>query len=92
MAANEASARDVAEWMVARLRRNDFLDQETAVSEIHAQFGGDFTYTNENGNPAIASKVLREFLKLSKADIVWVRSERMWRIRTPSDAPGRQQD
>jgi hypothetical protein len=82
----------VAEWMAAELEREEFLYQETAVYEIAARFGEEFTYENERGAPAISRKVLREFGKLTGDSVIWERREKMWRKRAADDMPGRQQD
>jgi hypothetical protein len=77
----QSTAKDVAEWMAAELERTRELDQETAVDRIARLFGKEFTYTNENGNPAIDRRVLKEFRKLSEDYVVWDQGERMWRKR-----------
>lgn len=85
------SAQDVAAWMASELRQNGALHQETAVGEIASRFGDEFTRINANGNTAIQKNVLDAFNKLTAADVVWIRSERMWRKREDYDTPGRQQ-
>jgi hypothetical protein len=86
------SAKQVAEYMLARLQKTKNLYQETVVYEIKKQFGKEFTYINDNGNLAIAKAVLAEFKKLSGDDVIWERGSRMWRLRKSYDKPGRQQD
>lgn len=86
-----ATPRDVAEWMLEELNREDVLYQEPVVSEIEAKFGEEFTYTNENGNPAIDRRVLKAFRAITGDDVVWVREDFMWRKRASHDEPGRQQ-
>jgi hypothetical protein len=66
--------------------------QDQVVEEIAERFGEEFTYENENGNPAIDKAVLKEFRKLSSEQVVWVRGERCWRLRERDDAAGRQQE
>lgn len=85
------TARDVAEAMWEEVQE-DWLYQEHAVQWIEEDFGPEFVYENENGNPAISRAVLREFRKLSETEVVWERGERAWRRRRDSDHPGRQQD
>ena len=48
----------IAKWMVEELAKERSLCQETAVFKIAAKFGGEFTYENENGNPAIRRDVV----------------------------------
>jgi hypothetical protein len=81
----------VAEWMLNELKRENCLYQEDAVHAIVEKFGGDFSYYNENGNPAIRRDVLKAFKKLSEELVVWERGERMWRMRESGDEPGRGQ-
>jgi hypothetical protein len=88
----EATARDVAQWMLADLKRQEYLYQNEVVYEIGKRFGARFTYTNENGNLAIDQNVLKEFRQLTADNVTWERGERMWRFRKESDDPGRAQD
>jgi hypothetical protein len=88
-AANTAST--VAEWMLAQIQREQWLYQETAVLDIMDKFGEEFVYYNEQGNPAIGKDVLKAFLKLTGASVVWQRSELAWRMREKGDEPGRMQ-
>ncbi len=87
-----ATAKDVAEWMMKEVSDGTFMYQEMIVHEITQKFGDEFTYFNENGNPAIDKKVLREFRKLSGDTVVWLKGERAWRMREKGDSKGRQQD
>jgi len=86
------SVEAVAGWMVTQLKEKNYLSQEEAVYEIGEEFGDAFTYDNESGNLAIGRDVLAAFRKLTVDDVVWDRSDRAWRWREPTDAPGRQQD
>jgi hypothetical protein len=88
---SELAAKQVAEWMLDELKRKGDLYQDSVVGEIAKKFGGQFTYTNDNGNEAIRKDVLFEFRKLSKDTAVWEREERYWRMRKPGDGPGREQ-
>jgi len=85
-----ATANDVAKWMVEQLKQQGMLYQEQIVYDIQAEFGEEFTYYNNNGNPAINKDVLDAFKKLTP-DVVWIRGERYWRTREPGDEPGRNQ-
>jgi hypothetical protein len=84
-----ASAREVAEWMVRELNRESYLHQEHACSEIRKRFGEEFTCLNANGGNAVVKKVLREFRKLYDLDVVWSRSEKMWRKGSRRDGAKR---
>jgi len=81
----------VAKWMLEELHRVKYLYQETVVYDISSKFGEQFTYINDNGNPAIDRKVLAAFRKLTGDSVIWERGERMWRFREKYDEPGRQQ-
>ena len=89
---SNATAQDVAEWMLEELKQLGALYQESVAQKIRAQFGDAYVYTNANGNWAIRKDVLSAFNKLSKDSVVWLREDRYWRLRQPDDKPGRQQD
>tara|TARA_R110001592_G_scaffold25555_3_gene96942 strand:+ start:3354 stop:3620 length:267 start_codon:yes stop_codon:yes gene_type:complete len=78
------STKEVAEFMKAELDRRTRLYQEMVVYDIIKQFGKEFTYTNQNGNPAIDKKVLAEFKKITP-DVVWERGDRCWRKKMPHE-------
>jgi hypothetical protein len=82
----------VAEWMYEELKRNGILYQEEAIYGIMENFGEEYTHLNENGNPAIDRKVLKEFRKLTDETVVWVRSEKCWRFREEGDENSRMQN
>lgn len=81
----------VARWMLDQVEREGELYQETAVYDLERQFGEDFVYENESGNPAIDKRVLKAFRKISEESVVWERGERRWRMREETDEPGRRQ-
>ena len=89
---SQQTAAQVAKWMLKELKRRGKLHDDTLVFEIAEQFGQRFTYENENGNSAIRKDVLAAFANLSKDSVVWQKEDHYWRMRTPSDKPGRQQD
>jgi hypothetical protein len=72
--------------MLNELKRLGKLHQDTAVAE---KFGSRFTYDNEDGNLTIRIDILDAFRELTKDTVVWVREDRYWRMRAPSDEPGR---
>lgn len=82
---------EVAAWMLEQLERTGELYQEDAVDQIARKFGPDSIYENENGNPAIAKPILAAFRKLTGDSVVWVSSDRYWKMRQPGDEPGRRQ-
>ena len=59
-----------------------YLFQEQIVRDIKEEFGEEFVYINENGNFAIAKKVLTAFGKLKKEyDIEWDNYDKSWRFK-----------
>lgn len=81
---------ELAQKMKERLEQIIHLSQDDAVWVLQTNNGHDYIYTNENGNPAIDKRVLKEFNKLTP-DVVWDRSQRYWRKRMPYDrGTGRQ--
>lgn len=83
---------DVAKWMAEYIDKEEYVEQETAALEISERFGDEFTYQNENGNLAIDPHVLAAFKELTAKNVVWVQSERAWRLRHEFDSDGRRQD
>ena len=82
----------IAQWMLTRLEASGPLYQADAAGQIEREFGEEFTYLNDNGNPAIDKRVLRAFRKISGDAIVWDRWDFCWRKREAGDAPGRKQE
>jgi hypothetical protein len=83
---------EVAQWMANKVRTKRELYQDDAVAQIEKRFGADHVYDNANGNLAISKVVLTAFRKLTEADVIWVKSERFWRLRERGDEPSRRQD
>ena len=84
--------KQVAAYMAQQLEKGTELYQEDVVYEIERKFGSEFVYINENGNPAIDRKVLKEFRKLTP-NAVWERGIRLWRKRESyDDRSSRMQD
>jgi hypothetical protein len=81
----------VADWMLARLKKETYLYQSVVVYDIQKKFGNNAVYLNENGNYAIHRKILKAFKDITSDSVVWERGERCWRFRNSSDEPGRQQ-
>ncbi len=81
------TAKDVAAWMLKQVETKDVLYQQDAAWHIRRYFGECFVGLNENSNPAISKKVLKEFGLISLKTVVWNRRELCWRLRQPSDPP-----
>ena len=84
------SVRDVAEWMLARVKDDGLLPRHLAAHEIRRDFGEDLVYLSKN-HLAITPDVVREFRKLSGDDVVWERGEGRWALRQTFHKPGRDQ-
>ena len=67
------------------------LYQDDVADRIVRDFGSEFIYFNDNGNPAIRKDVLKEFRHITGNNVVWCRGDQYWRFRTESDDPGRAQ-
>ncbi len=85
------SVRDVAEWMLARVKDDGFLPQYLAAAMIQRDFGEDFVLRIKSHGLSIAADVLKEFRKLSGDDVVWERGERRWAWRQKFHKAGRNQ-
>lgn len=70
---SKANAKDAAEWMLQMLDKRGSLPQDEAASSIKKNFGDEFVYENDSGNPAISKAVLTEFRKLTEGSVVWSR-------------------
>lgn len=81
-----ATPKEIAEWMLQEFEKSGMLYQSDAADGIIERFGEQHTYTNENGNPAIDSKILAEFRKLTTGKAVWSRGDQCWE-RPPKDHP-----
>ncbi len=82
---------EVAKWMKTRVESEGELSQQDAVFEIADLFGDSFIYINDNGNEAIDRDVLISFRKMTAENVVWLRSEKMWRLRGEWDEESRLQ-
>jgi len=93
-AAADVTPETIAPWMVRRLNedKQGRLYQSDAVAEIAKRFGEEYTYTNDNGNPAIDKRILRAFKKITGDTVVWERWDFCWRKRRDGDDPGRKQE
>jgi hypothetical protein len=90
----DAQPRDIARWMLDELEQSKTgrLLQSDAVREIERRFGPEFVYKNDNGNPAIDKRILREFRKLTEDTVIWDRWDFAWRHRRQGDKPSRKQE
>jgi hypothetical protein len=76
-----------AQWMLAKIQRDGYLDQETVAFEF-GNIDPTLVYANDNGGIGIQNKVLAAFNKIAPTtDYVWSRSHRQWRKRELGDEP-----
>jgi len=83
---------EIADWMAAEVLRTGYVEQEAMAFRIKGKFGSEFVPINDNGNLSVRKDVLKAFRKKSEKTVVWSGSEKAWRKRHNSDAPGRKQD
>lgn len=70
--------------MIDKIRADRYgCYQHEIVDEIEKTYGRDWVYENDNGNPAISPKVLREFRKLHGGSIEWDNGEKSWSVVRP---------
>ncbi|KWX72692.1 DUF6953 family protein [Paenibacillus jilunlii] len=74
----EATAQEVAEWMVKEIRFTGTLYQTAAIEYVKANFGEQFVYVNENGNASLSKDVKKAFRKLHGGRIAWDRDGFLW--------------
>lgn len=82
---------EVAQFMVKKVEAQQILYQDMIAYDIHIKFGKEFVCLTERGNLSIDKKVLQEFRKLTEGTVVWEKYAHAWRLRRPSDAPGKRQ-
>jgi hypothetical protein len=73
-----ATAEQVAEWMLEKVRFAGILYQEEAVNYIRTHFGEQFIYVNDNGNASIDKSVKKLFKKLHNGKAAWDRDGFFW--------------
>lgn len=83
-------ARAAADWMLAKLKEDKFLYQESAAMFLAELNDESLAYYDGSGNLCVGKSVLAEFNKLTP-DYVYERAGKFWRERLETDQPGRQQ-
>jgi plasmid maintenance system antidote protein VapI len=84
----DKTPKEIAEWMVEKICEEEYVLHEDMVIEIQQIFGKKNTYKNVNDNYAISKEILKEFRKLNEGVIVWVRSDKAWRLIEADDPIG----
>ena len=77
--------------MVESLQSQGRLSQSQTAEAIRVNFGDEFIYRNDNGNPAIDKAILKHFKKATADSAVWSKSGFYWRLREPDDDPNKRQ-
>ncbi len=91
--ASEATATDVAQWMLSEVSKKKQIYQDEIAPRIRKAYGSSFVYTNINGNLSISREVLKEFRRLSDGWVIWEKGERCWRqLRKGEEYKGRQRE
>ncbi|MBB6673561.1 DUF6953 family protein [Cohnella nanjingensis] len=74
----EATAQDVAAWMVKEIEFRAKLSQSDAVAYIRERFGERFVFVNERGNVSLEREVVKAFRKLHAGRVAWDRDGFFW--------------
>ncbi|GAB2938173.1 DUF6953 family protein [Hafnia psychrotolerans] len=80
---------DIAQWMLKKLSKEGCVYQDDVVDYLIKSKDESHLIENADGNQVLGRPLLNEFLKLTKDDVVWVRSGFYWRYRVAEDEPGR---
>lgn len=83
-------AKQVAQWMLDQLRRDDCIYQDDVVDYLVKAGTEALLRENSDGNLVLGRGVLDAFKSESKDTVVWVKPERYWRWRVAEDEPGRE--
>lgn len=83
------SLSDIVSWMVAKLEKDGCLYQDDVVDFLIKERVEEYTQENSEGNQVLNKKLLAEFERQTRDNVVWVRNEFYWRFRVKEDEPGR---
>lgn len=64
--------------MVSEIRFRGMLRQEEAIAHIRSQYGEEFIFVNENGNPSLEKEVRKAFRKHHEGRVAWDRDGFFW--------------
>nr|WP_288465770.1 hypothetical protein [uncultured Pseudomonas sp.] len=82
-------AKDVAVWMLSKIRQDGCLYQDDVVDYLVKSKAETLLRENADGNQVLGKSVLNAFLAITTDTVVWVRPYRYWRWRVAEDEPGR---
>jgi|TARA_R110001592_G_scaffold152074_5_gene379295 hypothetical protein len=83
------NAVEVSIWMQSKLNSEGCLYQDDVVDYLVRASENSLLRENNDGNLVLESKLLTEFRKLTKDDVVWVKPYKYWRFRVLEDEPSR---
>ena len=83
------SLSDIINWMLTKLEKDGCLYQDDVVDFLIKEGDEEYTQENSEGNQVLNKKLLAEFERQTRDNVVWVRSEFYWRFRVKEDEPGR---
>ena len=83
------SLSDIVSWMVAKLEKDGCLYQDDVVDFLIKESAEEYTQENSEGNQVLNKKLLAEFERQTRDNVVRVRSEFYWRLTVKEDEPGR---
>ena len=78
--------------MLSQIEDSGGVYQEEVVGYLVSEDAENLLRENRDGNLVLARELLTAFRKLTETTVVWVRGDRYWRFRDPSDGPGREAD
>jgi hypothetical protein len=81
---------EAARWMKEQLDSEEMLYQSEVAYTLGEHEDERLAYYDDDGNLCVGKQVLAEFRKITP-DVVYVRSEKMWRRREDYDEPWRLQ-
>ncbi|KAB7783928.1 DUF6953 family protein [Methylorubrum populi] len=88
---NDGRIGAAAAWIMAQVETGRPIYQERVARHVRQELGEDLTYRNGNGNWALDKRINAAFKTLSGDRVVWERGSQCWRLRRPTDKPGRMQ-
>ncbi len=83
-------AKTVASWMLKEIENNKCIYQDDVVDYLVRLNAESLLRENTEGNLVIGREVLSAFKKLTEINVVWVKSDRYWRMRVAEDEAGRE--
>ncbi|MBN6078620.1 DUF6953 family protein [Aggregatibacter actinomycetemcomitans] len=80
---------EIISWMLTKLEKDECLYQDDVVDFLIKEGKEEYTQENSEGNQVLSKRLLAEFERQTRDNVVWVKSEFYWRFRVKEDEPGR---